>query len=64
VADLNDETICAIATPVGEGGIGIVRVSGAKAIPLASMLMRLRSGAALESGPARTIPHGGRLMKP
>ena len=31
---LND-TICAIATPLGEGGVGIVRVSGEKAIDAA-----------------------------
>ena len=39
-----DDTICAIATPVGEGGIGIVRLSGDHAIPIASHLVRLRSG--------------------
>ena len=30
-----DETICAISTPVGEGGIGIVRLSGKKALFIA-----------------------------
>ncbi len=38
-----DDTICAIATPIGEGGIGIVRVSGPHAIDLAAPLVRLRS---------------------
>lgn len=42
-ASLQD-TICAIATPVGEGGIGILRISGEKAIAVASALIRLRSG--------------------
>ena len=28
-----DDTICAVATPAGEGGVGIVRVSGSQAVP-------------------------------
>ncbi len=39
-----DDTICAVATPVGEGGVGIVRVSGARAFSTASHILRLRSG--------------------
>ena len=38
-----DDTICAIATPVGEGGIGIVRVSGAHAIDVAAHVVRPRN---------------------
>ena len=38
-----DDTICAIATPVGEGGIGIVRVSGARAIEIAAHIIRPRN---------------------
>jgi len=30
-----DDTICAIATPAGMGGVGIVRLSGPEALPLA-----------------------------
>jgi tRNA modification GTPase len=52
-----DDTICAIATPIGEGGIGIVRVSGCKAIDTASALTRLRSGKALSQAPARALHH-------
>ncbi len=33
-----EDTICAIATPAGVGGIGIVRVSGEKAFPLAKKI--------------------------
>ena len=43
-----DDTICAVATPMGEGGVGIVRVSGAHALPVASNILRLRSGKPLE----------------
>ncbi|HSF10278.1 MAG TPA: tRNA uridine-5-carboxymethylaminomethyl(34) synthesis GTPase MnmE [Nitrospirales bacterium] len=43
-----DDTICAVATPMGEGGVGIVRVSGTHALPVASSILRLRSGKPLE----------------
>jgi tRNA modification GTPase len=43
-----DDTICAVATPMGEGGVGIVRVSGAHALHVASSILRLRSGKTLE----------------
>lgn len=51
---LND-TICAVATPPGQGGIGIVRVSGEKAIEVAAQMVRLRSGKHLKDAPARTL---------
>ncbi|MCZ6799013.1 MAG: hypothetical protein O7F12_00840 [Nitrospirae bacterium] len=38
-----DDTICGVATPLGEGGIGIIRVSGKDALAIASKLVRLRS---------------------
>ena len=34
------DTIAAIATPRGEGGIGIVRVSGSIAVPIACKIFR------------------------
>ncbi|MBM4132642.1 MAG: tRNA uridine-5-carboxymethylaminomethyl(34) synthesis GTPase MnmE [Nitrospira sp.] len=43
------DTIFAIATPVGEGGIGILRLSGEKALDVAAGIVRLRSGQALVS---------------
>lgn len=42
-----DDTICAIATPPGEGGIGVVRISGLHALDIASRVVRLRSGKSL-----------------
>ena len=36
--------ICAVA---GEGGVGIVRVSGSQAFPIASNIVRLRCGKSL-----------------
>ena len=38
-----DDTICAIATPVGEGGIGIVRISGVHAVAIAAHVVRPRN---------------------
>ena len=38
-----DDTICAVATPVGEGGVGIIRVSGSHAIDVASRVIRPRN---------------------
>ncbi|HWR44039.1 tRNA uridine-5-carboxymethylaminomethyl(34) synthesis GTPase MnmE [Sporomusa sp.] len=39
-----DDTISAIATAIGEGGIGIVRVSGSKAVAIADKLFIGRTG--------------------
>lgn len=39
-----DDTIAAIATPAGEGGIAVVRVSGPRAAPVASTLLRGKNG--------------------
>jgi tRNA modification GTPase len=38
------DTIVAVSTPPGRGGIGIVRLSGSRAIEIASGLLRLRQG--------------------
>ncbi len=53
---LND-TICAVATPLGEGGIGIVRISGEKAVDIASGLVVLRSGQPLASAASHVLHH-------
>lgn len=37
---LCEDTICAIATPIGEGGIGIVKISGPEAFTVVSKLFR------------------------
>ena len=50
-----EDTICAIATPVGEGGIGIVRLSGSQALLVASQVVRLRSGLPLSSVLSHTL---------
>ena len=45
-----DDTIVAIATPPGRGGIGVVRIAGAKAGEIARPILRLKHG--LEPGRA------------
>lgn len=49
------DTIAAIATPLGEGAIGIVRLSGDQAIPIASQIF---SGKDLTSCDSHTINYG------
>ncbi|MEX2016047.1 MAG: tRNA uridine-5-carboxymethylaminomethyl(34) synthesis GTPase MnmE, partial [Candidatus Hydrogenedentales bacterium] len=39
-----EDTIAAISTPPGEGGIGIVRLSGPESIAVAASIFRSRSG--------------------
>ncbi|MFB3146459.1 MAG: tRNA uridine-5-carboxymethylaminomethyl(34) synthesis GTPase MnmE, partial [Nitrospirales bacterium] len=43
-----EDTICAIATPLGEGGVGIVRVSGERAIAISTKVVQPRNHATLE----------------
>jgi tRNA modification GTPase len=49
------DTICAIATPAGEGGIGIVRLSGPQALRIADRIVQLRSGQPLASVASHTL---------
>lgn len=44
-----EDTICAIATPAGEGGIGVVRISGPHAVDIAGRVVRLRSKRSLHT---------------
>jgi tRNA modification GTPase len=39
-----DDTIIAVATPPGRGGIGVVRLSGSQAYSIATSLLRLKDG--------------------
>ena len=50
-----EDTICAIATPAGEGGIGIVRISGPGALDVAEKIVRLRSNQSLGTIPSHTL---------
>jgi tRNA modification GTPase len=50
-----EDTICAVATPPGEGGIGIIRMSGPNATGIASKIVRLRTNRALDTLPTHTL---------
>ena len=50
-----DDTICAIATPIGEGGVGIIRISGPNSMGIASKVLLLRSGRRLENIRSHTL---------
>ncbi len=57
------DTICAVSTPPGEGGIGIIRVSGPKAIPLVSGVFRPRCVKQLAEEKTHTL-HYGHVVHP
>ncbi|HDL85369.1 MAG TPA: tRNA uridine-5-carboxymethylaminomethyl(34) synthesis GTPase MnmE, partial [Candidatus Acetothermia bacterium] len=57
------ETIAAISTPIGEGGIGIVRLSGPDAIKIAARLFRSPRGVDIHAVPTHTIHYGHILFQ-
>jgi tRNA modification GTPase len=59
-----EDTICAIATPAGEGGIGIVRLSGPQALVVASRVVRLRSHRPLSSISSHTLHLADLVISP
>ncbi|MEK6656894.1 MAG: tRNA uridine-5-carboxymethylaminomethyl(34) synthesis GTPase MnmE [Nitrospirota bacterium] len=54
----NEDTICAISTPIGEGGIGIVRISGKDAILIADKIFFPKRNKKLSALPSHTIHYG------
>ena len=52
-----DDTIAAISTPIGEGGIAIIRVSGPRAFYVGELLFRAKSGRVSEF-PSHTLHFG------
>ncbi len=52
--DLTD-TIVAISTPLGEGGIGILRLSGNQALKIAAKIIKLSPRNRLDQMPSRTM---------
>lgn len=53
-----DETIAAISTPIGEGGIGIVRLSGKDAIRIVADIFKPYRGRKPDVLPTHTINYG------
>src|SRR5213594_1983765 len=57
------DTICAIGTPPGEGGIGIIRISGDTAVEIASKVFLGINGSRVSDFPSHTL-HVGHLRDP
>ncbi|MBI4550261.1 MAG: tRNA uridine-5-carboxymethylaminomethyl(34) synthesis GTPase MnmE [Candidatus Omnitrophica bacterium] len=53
-----EDTVCAISTPVGEGGIGVIRLSGGRALEIADHFFQTRSGRRLREFPSHTVHFG------
>lgn len=55
---MTNDTIAAVATPLGEGGIGIVRLSGPKAVTIADEIFRTKRGERLIDLPTYQLRYG------
>ncbi len=53
-----EDTIAAIATPAGQGGIGIIRISGKEAIAIADTVLCFRGSKTLLNCKSHTVHHG------
>lgn len=53
-----DDTIAAIATAPGEGGIGIIRISGDKSLQVAQSIFKSKSGKMIKDYNTRTLIYG------
>lgn len=54
----NNDTICALSTPLGEGGISIVRLTGRAAFSIADKVIRLKNKKRVSDLPSHTIHYG------
>lgn len=52
------DTIAAIATPLGESGIGVIRISGSKAYAVGDAVFKSSSEVPLANRRDRSIQHG------
>ena len=53
-----DDTIAAIATPIGDGGIGVIRISGRNALSVAGEVFHPISGVPVSGLPTHTAHYG------
>ncbi|MBA4602866.1 tRNA uridine-5-carboxymethylaminomethyl(34) synthesis GTPase MnmE [Thermoactinomyces mirandus] len=58
---METDTIAAISTPVGEGGISVIRISGPEAVPVADRIYRGKKS--LKDVPTHTV-HYGHIVDP
>ena len=57
------DTICAIATPIGEGGIAIIRISGDKALNIADEVFIAKNKQSVKSMNTYTMRYGNIIEK-
>lgn len=57
------DTIAAVSTPFGKGGIAVIRLSGEDAVAVATRLFRPAAGGAVDSLPTRVATYG-RMVDP
>jgi tRNA modification GTPase len=57
------DTICAVSTPPGEGGIGLIRISGTDAITIAASVFRPHNNNLFRSAATHTV-HYGHIIDP
>lgn len=57
---IDNDTIAAIATPAGNSGLGVIRISGTEAVKIADRIVRSRSGSGLDlcKKPTHTASYG------
>lgn len=55
---MTEYTIAAVATPLGEGGIGIVRLSGPEALAIADKMFQAKKGETLADLPTYQLRYG------
>lgn len=55
---MQDDTISAVATAIGEGGIGIIRMSGSEALAIANLLFRGVGGKLAQDVPSYHAAYG------
>ena len=53
-----EDTISAVATALGEGSVGIIRISGSKALAIGEALFKAASGKPLGAYPVNTLVYG------
>lgn len=54
----DQDTICGVSTPPGEGGIGIIRISGPKAIEIVTMVFKAARAKKLGDSASHTLLYG------
>ena len=55
---ISTDTICAVSTPAGQGGIAVIRVSGNDAVSICDKIFTPRSGAALSARKPNVLTFG------